>query len=184
VVALAGQGSIADAYNKILRAVASRMARGDALVLVHDDLEIVDPDAERVILDAVQRFHVSGPVGTAGEFGGIAWWNGGLQGRQVTDSGPVGVAPYLGPAVALDGSCLILSATVAKALRFDEGYDGWHAYDVDLCRMARRWCPGGDAVGTVPLATHHHTTLGFKSQEIGEAWARADERYRAKWERT
>jgi hypothetical protein len=187
VIALGGQAGIAAAYNKILRAVGVTLDPGDALVLLHDDLEIVDPDAVEVILDAVRRFHVSGPVGTSGAFGGIAWWNGGVQGRQQTDSMLVGGAPHLGPATALDGSCLILSAAASWALRFDESYDGFHGYDVDLCRQARGYwsldvfATDQAPVGTVPLGTHHHTTVGFKSQPIADSWALADKTYRAKW---
>lgn len=184
LVATYNQSGIAAAYNKIIRAVSASFLPYDALVLLHDDLEITDPDAGQVILDAVQRFHVSGPVGTNGEFDGIAWWNAGVQGRQQTDSMLVGAAPHLGPATALDGSCLILDYAAVRCLRFDEGY-GWHAYDVDLCRQARTYWhlpTDRDAVGTVPLATHHHSTVGFKSPEIATAWAGADRLYRAKWE--
>jgi hypothetical protein len=187
LVATYNQAGIAAAYNKILRGVGMTLVPGDALVLLHDDLEIVDPDAAEVILFAVRAFHVSGPVGTSGDFGGIDWWNGGVQGRQQTDGMVVGGAPHLGPATALDGSCLILSAAAARALRFDEGYRGFHGYDVDLCRQARAYwsldvfAPDQAPVGTVPLATHHHTTVGFKSQQVADSWASADKTYRAKW---
>jgi hypothetical protein len=69
-----------------------------------------------------------------------------------------------------------------RSLRFDERY-GFHGYDVDYCRAARTLY-GEHAVGVAPLATHHHTTLGFKSPQVEGAWQAADEAYRAKWRET
>lgn len=184
VIALGGQNHIAVAYNAILRAARSMIRPGDALVLLHDDLEITDGQGETVILEAVERFDVSGPIGCLNEPDGILWWEAGLVGRQVTDSRVVGTAPFLGPAWGVDGSCMILSDAAVRGLHFDESYAGFHGYDADLCRAAHRWSWSADTVGVVPLETHHHTTLGFKSPEIEASWQEADRVYRAKWEVT
>lgn len=182
VYAAGGQSHISRAYNAIMRAVRVTMRPGDALVLVHDDLEIVDPEPEAVILAAVARFDVSGPIGCQRVPDGILWWEAGLVGRQQTDSMRVGAAPFLGPAHALDGSCLILSDAAVRGLHFDEQIPGaWHGYDVDLCLLAHRWRWSEDAVGVVPLATHHHTTVGFKSPQIAADWALAHEYVTQKW---
>lgn len=180
-----GQTHIARAYNAIMRAVRVTMLPGDALLLVHDDLEITDPDAERVIFDAVDCYDVAGPVGASKPFDGIMWWEAGLVGRQQTDNMTVGTAPYRGPAFALDGSCLILSCRAVKHLSFDEAIPaGFHGYDADLCRFARRMLRHPEAVGVVPLATHHHTTVGFKSPAIAASWQAAHEYVQQKWSRS
>lgn len=171
VIALAGQSSIAIAYNKILRAV--READVDALVLLHDDLEITDPDAETKIREAAERYTVAGVAGSRGETPTLAWWDLGCDGRQETDSGPVGSGRF-GPVDTVDGSILILSKWAATNLRFDDRYPAFHGYDVDLCRQVAD-------VGVVDLATHHHTTLGWKSDMVRESWEQANLIYRSKW---
>jgi GT2 family glycosyltransferase len=176
VMALGGQRSIAVAYNRILDwAIGARL---DALVLAHDDLQIVDINIETAVLDAVARFAVAGVVGASQECADLAWWNYGLIGLQNTDSGQVGPATGFGQATAVDGSIMLLSRWAMRSVRFDTQYLGFHGYDVDYCRQVRDL---GRQVGVVELATHHHTTLGWKSPEVLTSWAEADRHYRRRW---
>lgn len=171
MIALSGQDSIASAYNKILRSLRGRTL--DALVLLHDDLEITDPDHELKILSAADRHAVSGVVGSRGDTATLAWWDLGPIGHQITDSAEVGSRQF-GLANTVDGSIMILSGWAVQNLRFDERYPGFHGYDVDLCRQMTD-------VGVIDLATHHHTTLGWKSDDIRSSWEFADQIYRGKW---
>jgi GT2 family glycosyltransferase len=185
LVATYNQAGIASAYNKIIRAVSASFLPYDALVLLHDDLEITDPDAAEKIGQAAREHHVTGVIGRDGAFDGILWWEGDghMVGRQVTDTRPVQGPFRWGRADGLDGSCLILSYAAVRALRFDEGFDGFHGYDVDLCRQARKMWPVDESVWVTDLETHHHTTLGFKSPEVQASWQRAHERAQGKWRR-
>jgi len=172
VIALSGQTSIAATYNKILASMRGHHSL-DALVLVHDDLEITDPDSEQKILAVVQEHAVSGVVGSSGDSPSLAWWNLGCDGYQMTDSAGVGSRNF-GSGNTVDGSILILSGWAVHNLRFDERFSGFHGYDVDLCRQV-------DRVGIIDIATHHHTTLGWKSEEVHDSWEHADSLYRDKW---
>jgi len=171
VIALSGQTSIAATYNKIL--VSLRGQSVDALVLLHDDLEITDPDAESKIHATATTHAVSGVVGSSGDSPSLAWWDLGCDGYQLTDSAGVGSRNF-GSGNTVDGSILILSGWAVRSLWFDERYSGFHGYDVDLCRQLT-------GVGIVDLATHHHTTLGWKSDEVRDSWEQADSVYRDKW---
>lgn len=171
VIALSGQSSIAATYNKILMSLRKRTV--DALVLLHDDLEITDPDAAAKIPAAAETYALSGVVGSRGDASSLAWWDSGCIGYQMTDSGPVGSQRF-DSASTVDGSIMIFSGWAVQNLWFDERYPGFHGYDVDLCRQMA-------GVGVIDLATHHHTTLGWKSDEIRVAWEHADQIYRDKW---
>lgn len=171
VIALSGQSSIAATYNKIL--VSLRKRPVDALVLLHDDLEITDPDAVAKIHAAAETYALSGVIGSRGDASSLAWWDSGCVGYQMTDSGPVGSQQF-DSAGTVDGSIMILSGRAVQHLWFDERYPGFHGYDVDLCRQMA-------GVGAIDLATHHHTTLGWKSDEIRSSWEHADQIYRDKW---
>ena len=86
------QASIAEAYNAILG--SCRNGHGwtwyDALVLLHDDLEIVDTVEyfEERVREAVAQPDVA-LVGVAGGYGvgSLAWWNANTVGHQLIDSG-------------------------------------------------------------------------------------------------
>lgn len=186
VIALSEQGSIATAYNKIL-AMVRRFGTSDVLVLLHDDLEIVDDQAIAKIEDAAHTFHITGVIGAPrAATPQLAWWLSGLVGRQVTDSGPL-AGEQAGQASAVDGSIMILSTwfLLHSKLWFDESYPGFHGYDVDMCRRIMTTLPDGPpraaGVGVVDLATHHHSTLGWKSPEVQEAWQQADRLFQLTW---
>src|SRR5688572_20200242 len=86
LMALSGQTQLTTAYNAILDAYRGRGF--DAVVLLHDDLEIVDPDAEAKFLKALADPEVA-IVGVCGGKGdqSLAWWNSPTVGHQMTDSG-------------------------------------------------------------------------------------------------
>ncbi len=176
LVALAGQTSITVAYNTILDAYQD--ADLDALILQHDDLELVDPAAEAKFLTAVGEPGVllAGVAGGDGQ-NGLAWWNTNPVGHQVTDAMSIDFGARTGDVTLLEGSVLVFSPQAIKTLRFDTRFTGFHGYD-EIGMQAHA------AVGrvvVVDIDTHHHNSMGFKSEASHEEWLLADRLYRGKW---
>lgn len=170
------QTSIARAYNSILDAYRGHSL--DALVLQHDDLEIIDSDAETKFLEALALNDVT-LVGVAGGYGvgSLAWWNANTVGHQLIDSGMLDFGPRIGEVDLLEGSILVFGPWAIENLRFDVRYPGFHGYD--SVALQNRWY--GKRTFVADVDTHHHVQLGFKSPESAEAWAAADERFRKEW---
>lgn len=193
VIALPSVGSIFASYNAILDQAA---AFGDleALVLVHQDAEIVDHDfcvrARRPLSDP----HV-GAVGCVGaiDVRSIAWWEGSVTLASfvhryddhgggdlpafswVWDEAP----PYarLGEVDTLDGFLMVLPAWTVRNLRFDESLGQFHGYDFDFCLQVRE---AGRKVMTADFrAVHHHALEPFSDPE---PWILAHMRVAEKWE--
>jgi glycosyl transferase family 2 len=179
VITLYGQNSIAVAYNHILMAYASPMrTMPSALVLLHDDLEITDPEAEEKLMVAFQDPTVA-LVGVAGggSAQGLAWWNVDPVGHQVTDSMEIDFGVRHGYVDSLEGSILAFSPWAIQYLRFDIGYPGFHGYD-EISMLAKA---KGKRSLVVDLDTYHHTKVGFDSVASQDEWLRADKRFREKW---
>jgi hypothetical protein len=172
IVALSGQTSIGDAYNSILDACLGTDL--DMLILQHDDLEIVDPDAEKKLRDAMQPDVAIAGVAGAREVTNLAWWTFDAIGHQQTDAQTVDFGARAGDVDALEGSLLVLSPWAVRNLRFDP-LPGFHGYDVIICRKARN---AGKRVVVVDVDTHHHTLLGFKTAASEAQWAHADQWFR------
>jgi hypothetical protein len=177
IVTLEHQTSIADAYNTILSAY--RGLPVDAVILQHDDLEIIDPDAEEKFLEALSLPDVA-LVGVAGGHGvgSLAWWNANTVGHQLLDSGLLDFGPRTGYVDLLEGSILVFSPWAVEHLRFDTRFAGFHGYD-DIAMIAHSY---GKKVYVADVDTHHHVQLGFKSEASAQAWAVADAQFREKWE--
>jgi len=177
LIALWGQTSISGAYNTVIAAV--QHLNLDMLVLLHDDLELVDPAGEEKLLAAVNEPDVA-VVGVAGgsNVTGLAWWNATTVGRQRIDSGTLDFGPRAGDVESVEGSLMALSPWALQHLRFDEQFGGWHGYD-EIGLAARR---AGKRVVVADVDTHHHTHLGFDSDDSHRAWLAADEMFRRKYE--
>jgi hypothetical protein len=183
IMALAGQTSIATAYNAILGAAEFLWPHIDALVLLHSDLEILDPNAEEKILEAM-----TDDVGIVGVCGGgganaTAWWTDSPIGHQVTDSlglldFPIGTGVHrTGDVEVLEGSLLAFSPRAIRQLRFDVEYPGFHGYD-EICFYARAQ---GFRCVVADIDTHHHSQVGWKDAQSEADWAAANKRCREKW---
>lgn len=168
-----GARSIADAYNSILDNCTD-----DVVILLHDDLELTDPDGEAKLAAAAQEPGV-GLVGVAGGGGGhgLAWWLYEPVGHQLTDVLNIDFGPRAGDVDLLEGSLLVFSPWAVKILRFDPRFPGFHGYDeiAAQCRAA------GMRNVVVDVDTHHHSSLGFKTEESHLQWLEADRLYREKW---
>src|SRR5262245_9099509 len=103
LVATSGHTSIAVAYNTIFDAYAPR--EFDALVMVHDDLEMIDPDTEKKVLDALADPDIW-VVGVAGSrtARSLAWWETNTLGHQLIDSGLIDFGERSGDAALLERS--------------------------------------------------------------------------------
>ena len=124
----------------------------EALVLVHQDAEIIDPDFCSKLRRAL-RDPTSAVVGCVGSVGarGLAWWEGSVtwdafvrcygarRGRRagafLERCEPAAAVP-LGEVETLDGFVLALSPWAVRKLRFDESLDLVHGYDFDFCLQA------------------------------------------------
>lgn len=173
VIAVAGQGSIATAYNKILSA-----ARGRTLILLHDDLELTDPDAEKKLTEPLDDPDV-GLVGVAGggTRHGLAWWEDEPVGHQWTDDTFIDFGRREGDVTHVEGSVMALSSPMVDGLWFDDDYRGFHGYD----EIGSVVTSAGLRVVVVDVDTHHHTRLGFSSAESERLWHEANERFKMKW---
>ena len=179
ILALSNQPSIAVAYNKIL---ATYQDRGlDALVLLHDDLEITDSRAEEKFLLALTEPDVAlvGVAGGTPDPPSITWWeNGSRIGHQMTDSGMLDFGERSGDVLFIEGSIMVLSPWAIENLRFDTRYRGFLGYD-DICVTAK--LVHGKRVVVADVDTHHHSTVGFKSEAIRASWHETDRLFREKW---
>jgi hypothetical protein len=193
VVAPVATGSIAQSYNALL----DRFAASDeleALVLVHQDTEIVDADFCRRVRDALSDPSV-GVAGCVGAIGvrSIAWWEGSVTlssfANRYEDHGGGELPgfswdwdeapPYaqVGDVDTLDGFLLVLSPWTVRNVRFDEELIEFHGYDLDFCLQVRE---AGRRVITADLHAVHHRPLEMLPDV--EPWVEAHMRVAEKWD--
>ena len=164
--------SIFSAYNRLLERFADRDDL-EALVLVHQDAEIVDADFCRIIRDALADPDV-GVVGCVGAVGvrSIAWWEASVTcasfinryaehggGDLPSFSWTWNEAPAyarIGEVETLDGFVLALSPWAVRNVRFDESLGQFHGYDLDFCLQVR---DAGRKVMTADFRAIHHRAL-------------------------
>lgn len=185
-------GSIFASYNALLRR-AAQVADLEALVLVHQDTEITDPE-----LCAKARTALAEPgvelVGCVGAVGvrSIAWWeasvtlasfvnryeeHGGGDLESFSwdwDEAP----PYArtGDVETLDGFLLVLSPWTVRNIAFDESLSPFHGYDLDLCLQVRE---AGRRVVTADFRAIHHRPLEMVPDR--DEWVEAHVNVAEKW---
>ena len=185
--------SIYRSYNLILDKAAG-CEDLEALVLVHQDTEIVDPD-----FSAKVRHVMSDPeVGVAGCIGAlgvrsIAWWEGSVSWASFVhrygefgggdlpgfawDTGKEPPYARTGEVDVVDGFLMVLSPWVVRNLRFDESLGRLHGYDVDFCLQVRA---AGRKVVTHDFRAIHNHSLELVSDP--EGWVEAHMRVAEKWD--
>jgi hypothetical protein len=193
VLAEPSAGTIFQAYNALIDRVADR-DDVEALVLVHQDAEIVDADFCAKVRAALSDPQV-GVVGCVGAIGvrSIAWWEGSVAQasfiHRYDDHGggelPAfswaweDAPPYarIGEVDTLDGFLLALSPWAVRTLRFDESLGQLHGYDFDFCLQVRE---AGRKVLTADFrAIHNHALEPFSDPED---WIAAHMRIAEKWD--
>jgi hypothetical protein len=190
---LNGSGSIFRNFNLLLEE-ALKLDDLEALVLIHQDAEIVDGDFTAKLRRVLQDPEV-GVVGCAGAIGvrNIAWWDGSVTfasfshqyeeyggGEIVGATWDLTEAPpqaRTGEVDVIDGFVMALSPWVVENVRFDESLGQLHGYDFDFCQQVRA---AGKKVVTEHLRVIHHHSLEL----IGdvEGWIAAHMRVAEKWD--
>jgi hypothetical protein len=193
LMVIGSAGSIFRNYNLILDKVSQR-DDVEALILLHQDAEIVDPGFSSKVRAALADPQV-GLVGCAGAIGvrSIAWWEGSVTWASFThrfNDGAGGDVPALswqsehtpsyahtGEVDAIDGFVMALPPWTIKNLRFDEALGRFHGYDFDFCLQVRA---AGRKVVTADLKVIHHHSLELINDVDG--WVEAHIRMAEKWE--
>jgi hypothetical protein len=186
-------GSIFKSYNALLDR-AAECSDLEALVLVHQDTEIVDEDFCQRVRAALSDPEV-GLVGCVGAIGvrSIAWWEGSVSAasfvHRYDDHGGGDLPafswawgdapPYArtGEVDTLDGFLLVVSPWVVQHVRFDESLGQFHGYDLDFCLQVR--AAGRKVVTAEFRAVHHHSLQPFDDPQ---PWIDAHVRVAEKWD--
>jgi Glycosyltransferase like family len=186
-------GSLFRSYNLLLD-LAGALDDLEALVLVHQDAEIIDPDFCAKLRRALGDPEVA-LVGCGGAVGvrSIAWWQGSVTWASFTTRyeefgggevpgltwDPDDIPSYArtGEVDSIDGFVIGMSPWAVRELRFDESLGQIHGYDFDICCQARA---AGRKVVTEGVRVRHHHSLDL----IGdvEAWVAAHMRVAEKWD--
>jgi hypothetical protein len=194
IIANAAAGSLFRSYNLIMDAVTER-ENLEALVLVHQDAEIVD-DEFCAKLRGVLADPQVGVVGCVGaiDVRNIAWWEGSVTwasfihryreygGGEIEsltwDDATLPAYARTGEVETLDGFVLALSPWAVRNLRFDEDLGSQiHGYDLDFCLQVRE---AGRKVMTADFKViHHHSLELLKDPEV---WIGAHMKIAEKWE--
>jgi Glycosyltransferase like family len=188
------QGSIFRNYNAIMDEAAS-IDGLEALVLLHQDAEIVDPGFCAKLRAALSDPQV-GVVGCVGSIGvrSIAWWEGSVTWasfvHRYTELGGGDFPsltwneqvkpPYarLGEVDTVDGFVLGLSPWTVRSVRFDESLGQLlHGYDFDFCLHVRA---SGRKVVTADFKVIHNHSLELASDL--EHWSQAHIAVAEKWD--
>ena len=193
VFALPSVGPIFASYNAVLdrAAVCEEL---EALVLVHQDAEIVEPDFCAIVRRALADSNV-GVVGCVGAVGvrSIAWWEGSVAQASFLHRYPehgggdlpafswdwAQAPPYarVGEVDTVDGFLLVLSPWVVRNIRFDESLGQLHGYDFDFCLQVRE---AGRRIVTANFsAIHSHSLIPFSDPE---SWVQAHIAIAEKWD--
>jgi hypothetical protein len=196
IVAHPADGSIFRSYNMLLNRALERFGPDglEALILVHQDAEIIDPDFLAKVREALREPDVA-IVGCAGalDVRSIAWWEGSVTWASFThkfdDFGggeipalswvPERIPPYAetGPVDSLDGFVMAFSPWAIENLRFDESIGtALHGYDFDICMQAKE---AGKKVVTAPMRVVHHHSLNLISS--ADEWIAAHMTLTEKW---
>ncbi len=168
-------GTVAATCNLILDRAAA-IEDLEALVLVHEDAEIVDGEFG----EKLRRAFADETVGIAGCVGaraahGIAWWDPSLtwsSARYRYEELGGGELRWPGRDEAIEwepgsvdtvyGVLLAFSPWAVRNLRFDESFGSIYGYDFDICAQARA---AGKKVLAVDLDVVHHHALQILAEE-------------------
>jgi hypothetical protein len=193
VLAYQSGGSIFRAYNTLMD-LAAKHDDLEALVLLHQDAEIIDPQFCEKAREPLRDPEVA-IVGCAGALGvrNISWWEGMVTWASFShryDEMGGGDIPGLswhvdrvpsyavtGEVDVIDGFIIVMSPWAVRKLRFDESLGLLHGYDLDICLQAK--AARKKVVTTDFRAIHHHSLDLIGDQE---AWVTAHMRIAEKWE--
>lgn len=174
-----GCDSIQRAYNEIMDEAAT-MSGLEALVFLHQDLELLDESLPR----RVRRVFEDPTVGVFGALGGrltnLHRWlapDGKVFGYQIGPDRPAGDDPSITVGShevdVVDGALIVAAPWVTRYLRFSEALaGGFHGYDVDISARVR--AHGGKVI-CEDIPCYHHRRIGDDydgQRDAGAALAR------------
>jgi hypothetical protein len=186
-------GSVFRTYNLLLDKAAAHEDL-EALVLLHQDVELASPELAAKLREAFSDPDVA-IVGCAGavHVRSIAWWQGALTWAGLThryqeygggDFPAISWRPTTIPSYAhtgevdsVDGFVFAMSPWAVGNLRFDESLGKLHGYDFDICMQAKA---AGKKVVTADFRAIHHRSLELINNP--EAWIQTFIRLSEKWE--
>ena len=188
-----GDASIFRNYNLLIEE-AAKLEDLEALVLVHQDAEIVDDEFCAKVRKALRDPDI-GILGCAGAVGvrNIAWWDGSVTLASFSHQyeeyggGEILGATFnwderppearTGEVDVIDGFMMVLPPWFIREIRFDESLGQLHGYDFDVCQQVRA---AGRKVWTEHIRVIHHHSLSL----IGdvEGWIAAHMRVAEKWD--
>jgi hypothetical protein len=186
-------GSIAESYNATLDQAAERDDL-EALVLVHQDAEIVDANLCAKVREALRDPNV-GLIGCVGalDVRSIAWWEGSVTlasfVNRYAEHGGGDLASFswswedappwaqTGEVETLDGFVLVFSPWAVRTIRFDESLSRFHGYDLDYCLQVRE---AGRKVVTADFRAIHHREIEMLPDP--EEWIEAHINVAEKWD--
>jgi hypothetical protein len=193
VWAIEAPGTLFESYNQLLDR-AAELDDLEALVLVHQDAEIVDEDFCGKAREALRDPEV-GVVGCVGaiDVRSIAWWEGSVALASFIHRYPEHgggdlpafswawseAPPYarVGEVDTVDGFLLVLSPWVVQNVRFDESLGQLHGYDFDFCLQVRE---KGRKVVTADFRAIHNHSLDLVSNP--DHWIEAHMKIADKWD--
>lgn len=140
IIGIHDAASLAEGYN---RGIAK--AKGEILILSHDDILIIDPEFTAKITERLKTYDLLGFVG-ASRLVNATWFGAGqpyLHGavcHALANSRTLGLCiwggaqwPVASDIKVMDGLCMITRKEVARAIGFDAvTFDGFHLYDIDF----------------------------------------------------
>ena len=177
ILELPGEPGICAVYNRFLE-VARSEPDCEALVLLHDDVEIIDPDFRSKVLIALRPTDV-GLVGVTGasRIPSLAWWESTDRAGLVLETGgALDFGQRQHDVDVVDGLMLAIAPRAFRTLRFDESsFPRFHGYDVDFALQVRE---AGLRVRTAPIDLFHRTS----GTTDPESFARASAAIHAKWQ--
>jgi hypothetical protein len=186
-------GTLFESYNHLMEKAAG-LEELEALVLLHQDTELVDRDFCQKVREGLRDPDVA-VLGCVGAIGvrSIAWWEGSvtlasfIHRYQEHGGGDLpafswawaDAPPYarIGEVDTLDGFLLAISPWVVRNIRFDESLGCLHGYDLDFCLQVRE---AGRKVMTADFRAIHHHSLELVSDR--EGWIEAHIKVADKWE--
>ncbi len=188
-----GESCIYRAYNDIIASVTARPEL-EALVLLHQDVEIVDPDFATKVRTAM-AVPDAGVVGVIGGIGvrSMAWWESDLalgsvrwewllgdeerRGLYRDEEFRLETTGREGDVDSVDGLILMLSPVAVRTIRFDESLGpSFHGYDAEICFTARA---AGLRVAVADIEVIHHHEIRAMTEP--EDWVEAQTRFTRKW---
>ena len=180
IIRITDARNMGEGYNR-----GARQATGDILIFCHDDIELLTPDTGYRLADRLDKYDLLGVAGSAWLLD-AQWSSAGFpytRGQVVHSLADRPGFTYSvfgmdsatsGGIQSLDGLFLAMRRDFWADNPFDEGYEGFHLYDVDLsfrCYLA------GHRVGVCNDILIEHRSLG----RFDESWKCAADRFTARF---